>query len=328
MMKAIVLNGYGDRTVMQMQTIPRPQPKPNELLVKVKAASVNRADILQRKGYYPPPLGESEILGLDMAGEIVLMGHEVTDYQVGERVLGLVPGGGYAEYVCIDSELAIRMPDSMDFTLAAAIPEIFITAHGSMVELGQLQAQQVVLIHAAASGVGTACLQYAQLMNCPVFVTAGSDAKLERLKQFSGVVAGFNYKTQNFAEEIMSITQNKGVHVIQDFAGASFLQQNLSILSETGHLVMVATMGGKEAQLNLAPILNKRLHIHGFRLRSQSLPEKRQLIKRFYQRWWSYFEQGTLKPLIDSIYPLERVQDAHQQLEMNLNFGKIVLALS
>jgi tumor protein p53-inducible protein 3 len=325
-MKAVILKAYGGPEVMTVADIDAPSPRDHELLIRVKATTVNRADTLQRKGKYPPPEGESTIMGLDVAGEVVSWGANVSEFKKGDRVFGLVAGGGYAEFACIDAQMAMKIPESMDFITAAAIPETFITANETVIELGQLQKGQTILIHAAGSGVGTAALQLARSIGAEIFITAGSQEKINKLLTL-GAQAGFNYKTDDFVTGILEKTQQKGVDVIEDFGGASFLAKNLSILKEGGRLLLLALMGGNRAEIDLAPIIAKRLCLQGFKLRSRSVEEKKIFTQLFLKRWMPKFNTGELAPLIDSTFTLEDIVKAHQHMEANLNFGKIVVVI-
>lgn len=242
-MKVVTLKGFGARDVLQIEAIPKPKPQANELLIKVFAASINRADILQRKGKYPPPSGSSEILGLDIAGEIVEVGEHVSGWSVGEPVFGLVSGGGYTEYCCIDAEMAIKKPDSLSYIEAAAIPEVFITAQETLLELGQLKNEQRVLIHAGGSGVGLAAIQLAKIINAEIFATAGHEQKIDKLNKI-GIKEVFNYKSESFIERIFEKTNGVGVDVIIDFTGARFFQEHLRLLKQDGRLLLLALMGG------------------------------------------------------------------------------------
>lgn len=324
-MKAIHLEGYGERDVLKWVDIECPKPNAEELLVRVHASSVNRADILQRKGKYPPPPGASNILGLDIAGEVIDCAPELKSQWLGKRVFGLVSGGAYAEYCCIDSGMAMEIPDTMDDLTAAAIPEIFLTAHASLIELAGLKAHEKILIHAAGSGVGTAALQLAQQLQCEIFVTAGSEAKISRLIDL-GAKAGFNYKNQSFDQELLRQVP-QGVDVILDFAGASLIQQNINVLAEDGRMVMLALMGGAQSQIDLRPMIQKRLKLFGFTLRNRSLSLKRKWTQQFQQCWMPTLAAGHMAPMIDSVFDLHDIQKAHERLESNANFGKIVLRI-
>lgn len=324
MMKAIILSHFGAIDALHLRETPPPTPSAEQLLIKVHATALNRADILQRKGLYPPPAGDSEILGLELAGEVVAWGEQVQGFQQGDRVFGLVGGGAYAEYAVIDAQMALHIPKTWSYEFAAAIPEVFMTANETIFELGQLQAGESVLIQAGASGVGTAAIQMARAAGASVFVTAGSDEKVKKCLDL-GAHYAINYKNEDFYEKIMQLTDKEGVDVIEDFIGASYFERHLKLLKSQGRLIIVALMGGHKTEIPLNLLLTKRLKVYGSVMRSRTLAEKRELTQRFSQRWLPLLQQGAIKPIIDSIIPLAEVQRAHQLMEMSQHFGKIVL---
>lgn len=323
-MQAITFEQTGDPSVLTITDIPAPIPKEHELLVRVHACGLNRADLLQRKGKYSAPAGESTILGLEIAGEVCALGKNVKNFVIGQRVFGLVAGGAYAEYCCIDSEMALTIPDKWDYVKAAAIPEVFFTANETIFELGELKTGETILIHAGASGVGSTAIQMAKYIGATVYFTAGSDEKIAKVLAL-GADAGINYKTHDFCEEILRLTQNQGVAVIEDFIGGNYFSQNLRCLAPAGRLIIVAFMTGALAEIDLSLILRKRLQIKGSILRSQSLAEKRKITQRFVNKWLSILIAGKIQPIIDSVFPFTEVRQAHERMEKNLNFGKIIL---
>lgn len=325
-MKVISLNGFGNTDVLMLRDITTPKPRADEILVRVHATALNRADILQRQGKYAPPPGESEILGLEIAGKVAALGENVDQFQIDQRVFGLVPGGGYAEYCCIDKELAMPIPEEWDYIKAAAIPEAFLTANETIFELGELKSGESILIHAGASGVGSAGVQMAKHIGATVYFTAGSEEKIAHVLHL-GADAGINYKTQDFAAEINRLTDQHGVAVIEDFLGANDLMKNLHCLAVAGRLIIVAYMGAAKGEIDLSLILKKRLQIKGSVLRTRSLADKRQITHRFKERWLPVLIAGDIHPIIDSVFPLENVQAAHERMQHNLNFGKIVLTV-
>jgi len=306
--------------------IPQPKPGPGQLLVRVRATALNRADILQRKGLYPPPQGESPIPGLEIAGEVKDWGEGVEDVANGMRVFGLVGGGGYAEYALLDRKMAMTVPDSWDFAQAAAVPEVYLTAHETLFHLAGLQPGETVLIHAGGSGVGTACIQMARHAQTTIYITAGSDEKIKRALDL-GADAGINYKTSDFQKEIHTLTGGKGVDVVEDFIGAKYLAANMEVLKPGGRMILAALMGGNKAEIDLGTVLRKRLRIIGSVMRSRSLEEKRLITERFSSRWLPLMQSGEIKPVIDSTFPLEAAREAHEYMEANRNFGKIILTL-
>jgi len=323
-MKAVTLKAFGGPEVLQVGEVPTPTPGADQLLVRVRATALNRADTLQRKGAYPPPPGESEILGLELAGEVESWGAAVTGAKKGQRVMALVGCGAYAEYCLVDKDMAMPIPDGWSFTQAAAVPEVFFTANETIFVLGNLQPGESLLCHAGGSGVGTAAIQMAHHAGAKVYFTAGSQEKIDRAMAL-GADAGINYRTHDFAEEIKRLTQGKGVDVIEDFLGASYFARNIASLSTQGRLVIVALMGGSKTEIDLSQIQRRRLAIFATTLRARPLPEKRKVTRRFVERWLPPLVQGRLKPIIDSVYPLEKAAEAHRRMDGNENFGKIVL---
>lgn len=326
-MKAVCLQGYGGTDQMMIGEVPEPVCGDDELLIRVKATALNRADLLQRKGLYPPPQGASEILGLEAAGEVVGLGRSVNGFQQGDRVAVLLSGGGYAEYVCAPASHAIHLPDSLSYEEGAALPEAFLTAYLNLFELGQLRAGQSVLIHAGASGVGSAAIQLAKCSGSHVLVTAGTEEKLGLCMKL-GASDGWNYHDGSFKEWVRERTGGAGVDVILDFIGGPYLDDNLHSLCLDGRLVVIGTMGGGKAKMfNLSLLLMKRLQILGTTLRSQSKQRKADLIASFTKQWLPSFLKGEVKVVIDSVWNWKQVQKAHQYMEANQNIGKIVLRL-
>lgn len=325
-MKAIVRDRDGGPEVLQLSEVAPPQPTQTQLLVDVKATALNRADLIQRRGGYPPPPGESEILGLEIAGTVLGMGAAVTGFIEGDRVFGLVGGGGYAEQAVIDYRMAMCVPDEWSFEEAAAVPEVFFTANENIFTLGQLTDGESILIHAGGSGVGTAGIQIAHHVGARVFVTAGTPNKIDNCKAL-GAIAGINYKESDFVAEIERLTDGDGVDVVLDFIGAPYLARNLQILKTKGRLLQVGLMGGAAAEIDLGIVMRKRLQVIGSVMRPQSLDEKIAITQRFVQRWLPTLKAGTLRSVIDSVYPLAQAREAHEYMEANRNFGKIILKI-
>jgi putative PIG3 family NAD(P)H quinone oxidoreductase len=325
-MKAITFDAPGEPEVLHLADVPDPTPGPEDLLVRVRASALNRADTLQRRGNYPPPPGESEILGLELAGEVEAVGSAVRGFKAGDRVFGLVGGGGYAEKALMHSQMAMRIPEAWGFETAAAVPEVYFTANETLFTLGELTQGETVLIHAGASGVGTAGLQMAKQAGARVFVTAGSAEKIARCTEL-GADAGINYKEEDFAERVMALTDKAGVELVQDFIGAAYWDRNLRCLKVAGRMVMVGLMGGIKVEANLNVIMGKRLRIMGSVMRSQPLQNKIAITRRFQERWLPLLESGVLKPVIDTSFPLADAAAAHRYMEENRNVGKILLTI-
>ena len=325
-MHAIILKNPGEPEVLTWSQVLDLIPAPEQLLVRVKAAGLNRVDLLQRRGKYPPPPGESPILGLEIAGEVAAMGKDITHYHVGDRVFGLVGSGGYAEYCVIDAKTAMLIPNELSYIEAAAIPEAFLTANEAIFTLGELKAGETILIHAGASGVGSAGIQLAKQAGAVVFTTVSSSEKMQKVAALQPT-AIFNYKNQDFVTEIQTRTQHQGVNVILDFIGGSYLTRNMESLSAAGRLICVGLMGGATAEINLDVLLKKRLQIKGLIMRTRSLEDKRRMAEHFKTKWLPLIANRQIKPIIDSVFALKDASKAHAYMEKNIHVGKIVLEI-
>lgn len=323
-MKAITYTEPGDPAVLKLTDVPDPQPNAHQLLVRVQATALNRADLLQRRGKYPPPPGESDILGLELAGEVLACGEAVQGFTPGENIFALVGGGGYAQQAVVDYRLAMKIPERFSFIEAAAIPEAFFTAQETLLVCGSLQSGETVLIHAAGSGVGTAQIQMANSIGAHVLVTAGTAQKLHMAAQL-GAESGCNYREQDFAEWVKEQTCGHGVHLIEDPVGAVNWQRNFHCLRQQGRLVLFGLMSGNTQETDLRALLTKQLSVHGTVLRTRSIDEKIEMTRRFSRQWLTPLAMGTMQPVIDSVFPLAQASDAHRYMEDNRNIGKIVL---
>lgn len=325
-MKAINVINPGRHSSLEIAEISSPEPGPGEILVKIEATAVNRADLHQRAGKYPPPEGASSILGLEMAGIVEKTGSGVSRWKPGEFVFGLLPGGGYAEFCVIHENMAMPIPDSLSFKEAAAIPETFLTAFQSLSWIGKLKRDETVLIHAGGSGVGTSAIQLSRhLFNTQIATTAGKRRKLETCLEL-GANFAYNYKKQDFAEELKNDIGPNSVNLVIDFIGSPYWDQNIDIMAIDGRLVYLAFLGGhKISEFSLIPILKKRLSIMGSTLRSRSTEYKIALTRDFADQTLDLFEQEVLKPVIDSVYDWSETEKAHQRMQNNENTGKIVL---
>lgn len=323
-MNAIIVTSPGGPDVLKLAKVPQPEPTAGELLVKVKAMALNRADLLQREGKYPPPPGASDILGLEMAGVVVAAENRNSPWKTGDRVFGLLPGGGYAEYVTLREEMALPVPADMSFEMAAAIPEAFLTAYQALVWLGGLQKGHTVLVHAGASGVGTAAIQVARQLGARVIITASAPKHATCLKL--GADHAIDYKKGPFAGEVLKITGSGGVNLIIDFIGGPYFNQNIEILQQDGRLVSLATLGGgKVTDMDMRRILKKRLRIEGSTLRTRNQAYQIKLTRDFSNFSMPLFETRALSPVIDKIFSWHDVVEAHRYMEANKNTGKIVL---
>lgn len=322
-MKAIVFDQPGGPEVLRYDDAPDPRPGPDELLVRVRATAVNRADTLQRRGGYPPPEGASPILGLELAGTVE---RGAGPWQVGDRVMAVVTGGGYAELATVPIGMAMRIPDNLSFTQAAALPEAFLTAYLNLFTLGKLQAGERVLIHAGASGIGTAAIQLARAAGAQVFTTASSEAKLQRCRELGADIT-INYKEESFAARVAEATGGQGVNLVLDFVGAPYWNDNLAALGIDGRLALIGFLGGSHGQLDLGPLMNKRITVFSTTLRRTPLPQKIALTEAFSAFAQGRLESGELQPVIDTVLPLAQAAEAHRLMESNSTIGKIVLTV-
>ena len=322
-MKAILVPKPGPAEVMQYGDAPDPKPKDGELLVRVHGTAINRADILQRLGLYPPPPGASEILGLEIVGEVV---QPAGRWKKGDRVMAVVAGGGYAQLATVPAAQAMPVPEGMSYEQAAALPEAYQTAYLNMFMLGKLKRGESVLVHAGASGVGTAAIQLARAAGARVFVTAGSDDKLTVCRNLGADVL-INYKKEKFSDRVMTETDKRGVDLILDFIGAAYWNDNLAALANYGRMTIIGFLGGDKGELSLALMMRKSLTVMSTTLRRTPADKKEELIKALGDFANERFKSGELKPVVDSVYPLERVAEAHRHMESNRNIGKIVLKI-
>jgi putative PIG3 family NAD(P)H quinone oxidoreductase len=324
--KAVVCQAAGGPEVLAIADVPEPVPGPGEVLVDVRATALNRADILQRRGLYPPPPGASEILGLECSGVVAALGPGAARFSVGARVMALLVGGGYAERVVVHQDLLLDVPERLSFEQAAAVPEAFLTASEALLVEAELGVGQTLLITAAASGVGSAAVQIGKQRGAFVIGSA-SAAKLGVVTQLGGDL-GLNRERADFVETIRAATQGRGVDVIVDFIGASALARHQACLAERGRLVLVGLLGGAVAPLDLGRILMKRQRIFGLVMRSRSLTEKIEVVRRFQRELWAALDSGALSPRLDQVFPFADVAAAHGRMERNLNTGKIVLRVA
>jgi NADPH:quinone reductase len=327
-MKAIVITGTGGAEVLQLREVPTPEPRGEQVRVRVRAAALNRADLMQCRGYYPaPPGAPADIPGLEYAGEVDALGPDVTGpLKPGDRVFGIVGGGGQAEFALTHERMAIPIPANLGFVEAAAVPEAFITAHDALLTQGRLSPGERVLIHAVGSGVGTAAVQVAHQMGCTVFGTSRTAAKLERAKAL-GLDHAIDTSKEDFAAAVQSRTAGAGVVVVIDFLGGPALAGNLAALAARGRLVLVGLLGGSNAPFDLNLMLRKRLTIVGTTLRARPLEEKIAATRRFAEQVVPWLTRGTVRPVVDSVFSFEDVHAAQARMESNEVFGKVILRL-
>ncbi len=304
-----------------------PQVATGDLLIRVEAAGVNRPDIAQRQGGYPPPPGASPVLGLEVAGEIVAMGDDVIGFSVGDKITALANGGGYAEYCIVPAGQALPWPEGYDAIRAAALPETFFTVWANLFDMAGLRSGETVLIHGGSSGIGTTAIQLAKAFGAKVFTTVGSDKKAAACVKLGASMA-INYREQDFAAVIGEKTGKRGVDVILDMIGADYLERNLASLARDGRLSIIAFLGGAVAEkVNLAPIMIKRLTVTGSTMRPRTAAEKAAIRDALRERVWPLIEQGQVNPVISAVFPLAKVAEAHRLMETSSHVGKIILDL-
>src|SRR5438093_9975112 len=325
-MRAILVREPGDERVLVVGDAPRPRLGAADVRIRVRTAGVNRADLLQRQGPYPPPSGASPILGLECAGELIEVGPAAHGLAPGQRVMALLAGGGYAEEAVVHHGSVLPVPDGMTDEEAGGFPEVFLTAFSNlfMLRLGHLAPGESALVHGGGGGVGTAAIRLLREAGHQVIVTAGSEAKCRRCMEL-GATAAIDYRTEDFAARARELTGGRGVDVILDHIGARYLAQNLAALAPGGRLVEIGLMGGARAELNLAELLIRRLAVIGSTLRARSLAEKAAIIDAFSARFGAALAAGRLRPTIDRVLPLAEAAEAHRLMQASAHVGKIVL---
>ena len=327
MMRAVVCDGAGGPEVMRLAEIPKPAPGPGEVLIRVAATSVNRADCAQRAGSYPPPPGESEILGLEVAGTIEVLGEDVTGWQPGDPVMTLVGGGGYAAYAVAPVATLMRVPPGLGLIDAAGVSEVFLTAYLNIFMEAAIRPGETLLLQGGASGVGTAAIQLARLLLEPparVLATVGSEAKAEACRRL-GADETILYKDEDFSRRVQALTGKRGADVILDHIGGRNLEPNLACLATYGRLVIIGLLGGAKAELNIGRLMVKRQRVIGSVLRARPVAEKATLTRAFADRALALFADGRLRPVIHEVLPLAEVRRGHELMEANVNTGKLIL---
>ena len=325
-MTAIAIVKPGGPEALQPVERPLPRPGHGEILVRVLAAGVNRPDVMQRKGAYPPPAGASDLPGLEIAGEIAALGPGVSGYAVGAQVCALAPGGGYAEYCVVPAGHALPTPRGFDAVQAAALPETFFTVWTNLFERAGLKAGESVLIHGGASGIGTTAIQLAAVFGARVFATAGSAEKCAAC-QGLGAERAIDYKREDFVALVRGATGGRGVDVVLDMVGGDYIARNLESLAEDGRLVMIAFLGGSRAEIDFMPVMRKRLTVSGSALRPRSIEDKTRIATALRSRVWPLLESGRIGPVIHARFPLREAAAAHRLMESGAHIGKIVLTV-
>ena len=325
-MKAIVITGTGGVEVLDVREVPTPEPQGDQIRVRVRACGLNRADLMQCRGKYPAPKGApANIPGLEYAGEVDALGPGCTGpLKPGDRVFGVVSGGGQAEYLVTHERLAVAIPDALTFEQAAAVPEAFLTAHDALETQGEARPGETVLIHAVGSGVGTAALQIARAMGCTVIGTSRTADKLKRAGEL-GLDVGIESTRGDFASDVLAFTGGSGADVILDLVGAPLWESNMRALAVRGRLVVVGLLGGGTATVDLRSLMNKRARVVGTTLRARPLEERIAVTRHFARRVMPWLERGLVRPVVDRVFAFEEVRAAEQRLEANLGFGKVIL---
>jgi putative PIG3 family NAD(P)H quinone oxidoreductase len=328
-MRAIVIREPGDENVLALDDVPAPPLGPADMRIRVRATAVNQADLMQRRGFYAPPPGASPILGLECAGDVTEVGPDARGFRVGQRVMALLAGGGYAAEVTVHHGSALAVPDTMSDEEAGAFPEVFYTAFSNlfMARLGALAPGESALVHGGGGGVGTAAILLCREAGHRVFVTAGSPEKCRRCVDL-GATAAIDYRREDFAERAQALTDGRGVDVILDHIGGKYLEKNLAALAVGGRLVEIGLMGGASGEVNLALMLTRRLAIIGSTLRGRPVEEKAAIVTAFRNRFGHSLATGRLRPIIDRVLPLEQAADAHRLMKSSEHFGKIVLKVA
>ena len=325
-MRVVEISEFGAPEVLKIAERPRPQPGPGEVLIKVAAAGVNRPDVIQRYGKYPPPPGASDIPGLEVAGHVAGRGAGVVQWQEGEAVCALVSGGGYAEYCVAPQSQCLRPPSRLTLTEAAAVPETFFTVWTNVFERGRLQDGETILVHGGTSGIGTTAIQLAVAFGARVFATAGSDEKATACERLGATLA-VNYRTADWVRAFRDATDQRGVDVVLDIVGGDYVARNLEVLAVEGRLVQIAFLKSSKVELDLMQVMRRRLTITGSTLRPRSPEEKGAIARQLSEHVWPLFEQGVVKPVIHAEFPFERAAEAHRMMEESRHIGKIVLTI-
>jgi NADPH2:quinone reductase len=325
-MTAVAITAPGGPEVLKATSLPTPQPGPGQVLVKVAAAGVNRPDLAQRLGVYPPPPGHSPLPGLEIAGEVAAAGAGVTRWKAGDKVCALVNGGGYAEYCIAEETSALPVPAGLDMVQAAAVPETFFTVWNNVFERGRLAAGEWFLVHGGSSGIGTTAIQLAKAFGARVMATAGSADKCQACLDL-GADRAVNYKTEDFVAAAKEATGGKGLDVILDMVGGAYTEKNIVAAAEDGRIVQIATLGGVEAKINLARLMMKRATLTGSTLRPRTREVKAGFARALEAKVWPLLATGKVKVVMDSTFPLAEAADAHRRLETSQHIGKVVLVV-
>ncbi len=323
-MNYIQIEKHGDPEVLKLHSMPVPEPGPGEALIKIAAAGVNRPDVMQRKGLYPPPPGATDVPGLEVSGTVVSVGQNVSEPPINSEVCALVTCGGYAEYCLAAASICLPVPEKISLVNAAGIPETFFTVWTNVFKRGQLKTRESLLVHGGSSGIGTTAIQLGKAFGATVYTTAGTPEKCEFCKKL-GADAAINYHEQDFSEEIRRLTEGKGVNVILDMVGGPYFPKNIRLLADEGRLVQIALMQGSKAEVDFRYLLIKRLTLTGSTLRPRSVEEKTKIAQALQKKVWPLLESGAIEPIIHQIFPLKQAPEAHRLMESSAHIGKILL---
>lgn len=325
-MRAVITTGTGGPEVLTIGEVPDPLPGPGEVVLDVAATAVNRADLLQRRGLYPPPPGASDVIGLECSGTVAALGEGVTGWQVGDRACALLAGGGYAERVAVPAGQLMPLPGGIDLVTSAALPEVACTVWSNVFMIAGLRPGEVFLVHGGAGGIGTMAIQLASRLGARVFTTAGSAEKRERCLELGAEVA-VDYREEDFVEVVRDRTQGHGADVVLDNMGAKYLSRNVSVLADEGRLVVIGMQGGTKAELDLAALMARRGAVIATTLRSRPAEGKAAVCASVVEHVWPWVEAGAVRPVVHEVLPLERVADAHRMLESSSHVGKVLLTV-
>ena len=323
-MNYIQIEKHGDPGVLKLHSMPVPEPGPGEVLIKVAAAGVNRPDVMQRKGLYPPPPGATDVPGLEVSGTVVSVGQNVSKPPINSEVCALVNCGGYAEYCLAAASICLPVPEKISLGNAAGIPETFFTVWTNVFKRGQLKARESLLVHGGSSGIGTTAIQLGKAFGATVYTTAGTSDKCEFCNNL-GADAAINYREQDFSEEIKRLTEGKGVNVILDMVGGPYFPKNIRLLADEGRLVQIALMQGSKAEVDFRSLLLKRVTLTGSTLRPRSVEEKTKIAQALQKNVWPLLESGAIRPIIHQTFPLKQASEAHRLMESSAHIGKILL---
>ena len=323
-MNYIQIEKHGDPEVLKLHSMPVPEPGPGEVLIKVAAAGVNRPDVMQRKGLYPPPPGATDVPGLEGSGTVVSVGQNVSKPPINSEVCALVTCGGYAEYCLAAASICLPVPEKISLVNAAGIPETFFTVWTNVFKRGQLKAGESLLVHGGSSGIGTTAIQLGKAFGATVYTTAGTSDKCEFCNNL-GADAAINYIEQDFSEEIKRLTEGKGVNVILDMVGGPYFPKNIRLLADEGRLVQIALMQGSKAEVDFRSLLLKRVTLTGSTLRPRSVEEKTKIAQALQKNVWPLLESGAIRPIIHQTFPLKQASEAHRLMESSAHIGKILL---